>query len=64
MLIALIKVLLFVPSSKKPENNNAFSRLSIKKMAAVITNKIKNKKQTNQLISDLLQSYFFFNYFF
>ena len=29
-----------------------------------ITNKIKNKIQTNQLISDLLQSYLFFSYFF
>ena len=32
--------------------------------APLITNKIKNKKQTDQLISDLLQSYLFFNYFF
>ena len=33
--------------------------------APVITNKRKkNNKQTNQLISDLFQSYFFFNYFF
>ena len=32
--------------------------------APVITNKRKNNKQTNQLTSDLLQSYFFFNYFF
>ena len=30
----------------------------------LITNKLKNKKQTNQLIIDLPQSYFFFNYFF
>ena len=32
--------------------------------APVITNKIKKRKQTNQLISDLPQSYVFFNYFF